>query len=54
MNYKGRVAEIEQAWSWRLRLGVIGGLVGDSWKEEVGTGNSGIWAKKLGREIERQ
>ena len=54
MHYKVRVAEIEQAWSWRLRVGVIGGVVGDSLNEEVGTGNSGVWAKKLGRELERQ
>lgn len=30
MHYKGGVAEIDQAWSWRLRQGVTGGVVGDS------------------------
>lgn len=39
MHDKGRVTEVEQAWSWRLRLGVISRVAGDNLNEEVGTGN---------------
>lgn len=35
MHYQGRVTEIEQTWSWRLRLGVTGGIVGGSLNGEV-------------------
>lgn len=35
---------------WESLVGVVEG----SLNEEVGTGNSGVWAKKLRREIERR
>lgn len=35
---------------WESLVGVVEG----SLNEEVGTGNSGVWAKKLRKEIERR
>lgn len=54
MHYKVRVIEIEQPWSLRHRLGVIGRVVGDNLNEEVGTGNLGVLIKKRGRGIQSQ